>query len=129
MGRPRKKKISDQQKAKWRGKNFERRVSELMGGTVVGRSKAVKVGNAFIEVDPQRPPDVVTSLLSIECKHTKIPASIRRAVAQAHRNAPEGLTPLVFWGDREGQNIVIMDEEIYMAMIQPMNNPVGSVDL
>lgn len=130
MNNSRKKKgAPEQQRARWRGKNYERRVAELLGGVVVGRSKAVKVGSGFIEIDPNHPPDVITRLLSIECKHTKIPASIRRAIAQAERNAPKGKTPLVFWGDREGQNLVIMNEDIFMSVYQPVNNPVGSVSL
>lgn len=111
---------SPQTQARYRGKNFEYRVAKLVHGVVVGRSKAVKVGGGnndiFIEVNPQRPPDVITRWLSVECKHTEIPATMLKAMQQSKDNAPSGLIPVVFWGDREKHNLVIMSEKDFLEM-------------
>jgi len=99
----------------WRGRNYEYRVAKKIKGVVVGRSKAVKVGDKYRDVNPSKPPDVINSWLSVECKHLKtLPVWLEKVMAQAVTNAPEGLTPVAWVGDKES-NYVIMREEDFMA--------------
>jgi len=66
-----------------RGKNYEYRVAKKIKGLVVGRSKAIKVGDEYVEVDCQKPPDVVNSWLSVETKHWRtLPAWLHKVMAQ-----------------------------------------------
>ena len=111
-----------QKKAQYRGKNYEYRVARLIHGVVVGRSKAVKVGNTFIEIDPNHPPDAVNEWAAAESKYVKsLPKTVTSAVAQAVKNAslctaPTPLIPVVFMGDREGHRIVVMPENVYLEL-------------
>lgn len=91
-----------QKLAKWRGSNFERKIAKLVHGVVVGRSKAIKVGDKlWIKIDCQKPPDVVNEWASFECKYyRKLPVFITKVMAQAIQNSPEGLTPFAVLGDR-----------------------------
>jgi hypothetical protein len=108
---------STQKQARWRGSNFERRVGKLIHGVVVGRSKAVKVGEKWIQTDCQRPPDVVNEWLSVECKYMKaLPKCMTEPLTQAIRNAPDGLIPAVFAGDRQGNRVVIMTENDFLDL-------------
>jgi len=106
----------DRKRSRYRGKNYEYRVAKKIKGVVVGRSKAVKVGDIHIDVNPQKPPDVINSWLSIECKHLKtLPVWLEKVMAQAVSNAPDGyLVPVAWVGDKES-NYVIMREEDFMA--------------
>jgi len=106
---------SPNRQAKWRGANFERATAKKVGGVRVGRSKAVRVGDRHIDIDPQHPPDVVTTRLSIECKYMKeVPVGILSPMAQACRNAPQGLVPVVFMGDRNMVRLVILREADFL---------------
>lgn len=107
---------SQRKRARWRGKNYERRVSKLIKGVVVGRSKAVKVQDKFIQIDCQRPPDVVNLWLSVECKYWKeLPVWLDKVMTQAVKNAPTGLTPVGWVGDREARvNYVILTERDFL---------------
>jgi len=113
---------SIQKQAQYRGKNYEYRVSRLVHGVVVGRSKAVVVGNSTIQCDPNHPPDVVNLWSAIECKYIRsLPKAVTKAMAQAVKNASlctasTPLTPVVFMGDREGNRIVVMPENIYLEL-------------
>ena len=108
---------SQQKLARQRGSNFERRVAKLIHGVVVGRSKAVKVNEKYIQVNPQQPPDVVNEWLSVECKYIKhLPKSVLKWITQAVRNSPTGQTPAVFAGDRDGNRVVIMTERDFLDL-------------
>ena len=106
----------ERKRARWRGSNFERRIAKKVHGVVVGRSKAVKVNDKWIQTNCQQPPDVVTECFSFECKYMKgLPKSELRAMSQAIRNAPEGLTPVSVRGDRDGNCIYSMTEADWLA--------------
>jgi hypothetical protein len=110
-----------QKKARWRGNNYERRVAKLIHGTVVGRSKAIKVstpiGDRFVTIDPQHPPDCINVWISAECKYLKVlKKCITDPLDQSIRNAPAGLVPIVFMGDREGHRLVIMSEKDFLEL-------------
>ena len=106
--------------SRWRGKNEERTCSKMTKGVVVGRSKAVKVGDKFIQVNCQKPPDVLSPpYYSFEVKNKPFPKSVSDAMTQAVNNAPENMMPLVWWRDRDtGVRYIIqvvkdfMDEHI-----------------
>ena len=106
------------QLAKWRGSNFERRIAKLIKGVVVGSSKAVKVNDRYISVDCQQPPDVINEWLSVECKYYKhLPAWLIKVMAQAIHNAPAGLIPVAWVGDRKERNrFVIMSEQDFLDL-------------
>ena len=106
----------ERKQSRWRGHNYERRVARLIKGVVVGRSKAVKVSDKFVQVNCQRPPDVVNAWLSVECKHWKsLPVWLDKVMGQAIHNAPQGLTPIAWVGDREAKaNYVIMHERDFL---------------
>ena len=93
--------ITPQKRAKWRGKNEERACSKLVKGVVVGRSKVVKVGDKYIQVNCQKPPDVVSPPYSFEVKNKIMPKSLVKAMTQAVNNCPQGLTPKLWWRDRD----------------------------
>lgn len=106
--------ITDQnRKNRQNGKYGERRLAKRVNGVVVGRSKAVKLPDgSWLQVNCQRPPDVVTPIFSFESKWlTRIPANIRKIMTQAVTNAPEGLTPVGVIGDRTGH-------EVYYVMME-----------
>jgi len=107
-----------QRLARWRGSNFERRVAKLIHGVVVGRSKAVKVGDKWVQVNPQQPPDVINEWLSVECKYYKeLPKWLIKLMTQAIRNAPTGLTPVAWIGDRTDRSrYVIMAEKDWLDL-------------
>jgi len=109
---------SIQKLAKWRGSNFERRVAKLIKGVVVGRSKAVRVNDRWIQTDCQQPPDVVNEWLSVECKYyKKLPIWLDKVMIQAIRNAPDGLIPVAWVGGREdGSRFVIMTERDFLDL-------------
>ena len=108
---------------RYRGKNFERRIAKLIFGVVVGRSKAVKVesphlGEQYVPIDPQHPPDVVNTWLSVEAKYyTTLPIWLTKLMAQAERNCPRGLTWVGWVGDREERNrFVVMREQDFLDL-------------
>jgi hypothetical protein len=115
---------SPQKRARWRGSHFERRVAKLIHGVVCGRSKAVKVSDGpegyyrYIQINPQQPPDVVNEWLSVECKYYKrLPKWLIKIMTQAIRNAPTGLTPVAWLGDREdGSRFVVMTERDFLDL-------------
>jgi len=110
----------ERKRAKWRGKNYGRRVAHLIKGVVVGRSKAVKIqGKFFIQVNCQQPPDVVNVWLSVECKYWKeLPVWLDKVMTQAVKNAPSSLTPVAWVGDREASvNYIIMLERDFIDLL------------
>jgi len=109
----------ERKRSRWRGKAYERRVAKLIKGVVVGRSKAVKVGDTWISTNCQRPPDVVNTVFSVECKYwATLPVWLDKVMRQARQNAPEGLTPVAWVGDREAQsNFVIMTEGDFLELL------------
>jgi hypothetical protein len=100
----------------WRSRNHERRVAKLIKGVVVGRSKAVQVDGQWIKVNTTRPPDVVTSWLSVESKcYKQLPRWLLKIMTQAIRNAPDDLLPVAWVTDREDRShFVIMREEDFL---------------
>jgi len=111
--------VPQRKQARWRGKNYERRVARLIKGVVVGRSKAVKIQGKFIQTNCQKPPDVVNLWLSVECKYWKeLPVWLDKIMTQAVRNGPEGLTPVAWVGDREAKtNYVILLERDFVDLL------------
>ena len=117
---------SPQKKAQGRGKWFEYWVAEQVHGKVVGRSKAIVVGNSTFECDPNHPLDVINEWAGYEIKYLKsLPKTVTNAVAQAVTNAsktrPVGkgitpLTPVVIMGDREGHRIAVMPLGVYLEL-------------
>jgi hypothetical protein len=103
---------------RWRSYNYERRVAKLIGGVVVGRSKAIKTKHGWIEIGHQHPPDVVSDTFSVECKyHKELPKGITQPLVQAIRDAPTGLMPVVFMGSREGSRVVILSEKDFLMLV------------
>jgi len=99
-----------------RGKNYEYRVAKKVKGVRVGLSSGVQVGDTWIKIDCTHAPDIVSIWLSIEAKHWKtLPAWLHKVMAQAVNNAPEGLVPIAWVGDRETKsNFVIMREKDFL---------------
>lgn len=90
--------------AQWRGKNCERQCAKDTEGVVVGRSKAVKLGDRYVQVNCQKPPDCLAPpFFSFECKNTKFPKSVAKAMSQAIANAPDGFVGYVWWYDKESR--------------------------
>ena len=90
--------------ARGRGKQTEYRCAKDMGGVVVGRSKAVRVGGEYVQVNCQQPPDVLAPpFFSFECKNRKFPKSVSKAMSQATANAPEGWDAYVWWYDKDSE--------------------------
>jgi len=118
---------SIQKRAQYRGKWFEYEVAKLVHGKVVGRSKAIVVGNSTFECDPNHPCDVINEWASYECKYLKsLPKTVTNAMEQAVKNAsltrpvgntdPTPLTPITIMGDREGHRIVVMPLNVYLEL-------------
>lgn len=86
-----------------RGKYGERRLAKKVGGVVVGRSKAVVTSKGkVIKINCMKPPDVVTDIFSFESKWLeKLSVELETDMGQAISNAPEGLTPVLVWGNRK----------------------------
>lgn len=90
--------------AQHRGRNAEYACAKETKGVRVGRSKAVLVGDRYVQVNCQKPPDVLSPpFFSWECKNTKIPKAISKAMKQAIDNAPESFIPQVWWYDKGSQ--------------------------
>jgi len=110
----------ERKQSRWRGRNYERRVAKLIKGVVVGRSKAVKVQGKFIQINCQKPPDVVNVWLSVECKYwAELPAWLDKVMTQAVKNCPkeQGLTAIAWVGDREAKtNYIIMTERDFLDL-------------
>jgi len=94
-------KSREMKQRRWRGKNEERACSKMTKGVVVGRSKAVKVNDWWFQIDCTKPPDVIAPPYSFEVKNKKFPKTVASAMAQAVKNCPQGLTPKLWWRDRE----------------------------
>jgi len=118
---------SPEKKAQKRGKWFEYEVAKLVHGKVVGRSKAIVVGNSTFECDPNHPLDVINEWAGYETKYLKsLPKTVTNAVEQAVTNAsktrpvgntnPTPLTPITIMGDREGHRIVVMPLGVYLEL-------------
>jgi len=107
---------AERKQAKARGKQTEYACAKAMHGTVVGRSKAVKVGDTYVSVNCQRPPDVVApGGFSFECKNTKFPKGVAAAAAQAERNAPAAHDGIVWWFDADtGTTYIVMTKAVFL---------------
>lgn len=107
-----------QKKARGRGKQTEYRCAKDMGGVVIGRSKAVKVGSEYVQVNCQQPPDVLAPpCFAFECKNRKIAKSISKAMSQAIANAPKDWDAYVWWYDRESEvTYIICTRPTFLGM-------------
>jgi len=104
-------------RARGRGRYGERRLAKKVGGVIVGRSKAVKLPSGkYIQINCQKPPDVVTEVFSFESKWLgAVPKSLQKVMTQAISNSPTGLTPVAVIGDREGRVVYyIMTEQDWL---------------
>ena len=102
-----------------RGRYGEQRLAKKVGGVVCGRSKAVKLPSGqYIQINCQRPPDVVTEMFSFESKWLKNPPKvIDKIMTQATANAPQGLIPVGVVGDREQRTVFyIMSEKDWLDL-------------
>lgn len=109
-----------------RGRYGERRLAGKVCGVVVGRSKVVKLpvgvttesSEKYIQIDIKHPPDVVDGRFAYESKWLKeAPAMIRKVMAQAVRNAPQGLMPVGVIGDRESREVFyILTERDFLEL-------------
>ena len=112
-------------RARQRGTNAERACAKATGGVVVGRSKAVKLGDKYVQVNCQQPPDVLSPpFFSFEVKNTPIPKKISKAMSQSIQNAPQGFTPEVWWYDRDtGETYVITIKPHWLDLHGGNNKP------
>ncbi|KKK75008.1 hypothetical protein LCGC14_2878060 [marine sediment metagenome] len=102
-----------------RGRYGEQRLAKKVGGVVCGRSKAVKLPSGkYIQINCQRPPDVVTEMFSFESKWLKNPPKvIDKIMTQATTNAPQNLIPVGVVGDREQRTVFyIMSEKDWLDL-------------
>ena len=105
-----------------RGRYGEQRLAKKVGGKVVGRSKYIcfdtNYGQHIIQINCQKPPDVVTEMFSFESKWLKeAPKYLQRWVGQAIANCPQGLTPILVIGDREQREVYyIMTERGWLDL-------------
>ena len=106
----------ERKQAKWRGKNTEYSCAKAMHGTVVGRSKVVQVGEDYVTVSCQRPPDVIAAGgFSFECKNTRFPKAVSKALSQAERNAPAGFDGFVWWYDSDTDSTyIVMSKRVFL---------------
>jgi hypothetical protein len=98
-----------------RGRYGEQRLAKLVNGVVVGRSKAVQLPSGkWVKVNCQMPPDVLNEVFSFESKWLKdVPASLKKIMTQAVRNAPDTFIPVGVIGDRVGHNVyyILMERD------------------
>ncbi len=102
-----------------RGRYGEARLARKVNGVVCGRSKAVKLPSGkWLQINCQRPPDVVTDLFSFESKWLKaVPVSLDKIMTQAVKNAPVGLVPVGVIGDRQAHTVYyIMNEHDWLDL-------------
>jgi hypothetical protein len=110
---------SENEKSRQRGRYGEQRLAKKVNGVVVGRSKAVKLPSGkYVQINCQRPPDVVTEMFSFESKWLKsAPVNIHKVMEQAIRNAPSGHIPIGVIGDREQHTVFyIMTEQDFLDL-------------
>lgn len=115
----------ERKQARWRGRKLERDCAKAMRGVVVGRSKAVRVGDDFVQVNPGAPPDVLApGGFSFECKNRPLPKSVEAAINQAARNAPAGYSPYVWWyakrsDGQRGEVYIMTTRAVFLDMHGP----------
>lgn len=105
--------------SKSRGYYGESRIAKLLGGKVVGRSKAIilESGQA-IQIDQEHPVDIVTSLFGVESKYRRaFPKKISDYMLQAETNCPKGLIPLAVIKDPfRKRYYYILDERDFVSL-------------
>ena len=96
-----------------RGYYGESRIAKLLGGKIVGRSKAIILDSGkVIKITHQHPVDVVTDLFGIESKYRRsCPKTLSDAYTQAKVNCPEGLIPLAVLKDNDNNRYYYILEE------------------
>jgi len=103
-----------------RGYYGESRIAQLMGGKIVGRSKAIVLDSGkVIQIDHQHPPDVVSDLFSFESKYRRhFPKAISDAMLQCENNAPKGLIPVLVVKDPyRSKYYYIMEEKDFINLV------------
>lgn len=105
-----------------RGRYGERRLAEKVNGVVIGRSKAVKLASGWVQVDCNKPPDVLGNdgLFSYESKWIKnVPVSLSKVMTQAVSNAPAGFIPVGVIGDRVGHCVyyILMESDFLSLLV------------
>ena len=100
-------------KAHSRGYYGESRIAKLLGGKIVGRSKAIILDSGkVIKITHQHPVDVVTDLFGIESKYRRTcPKTLSDAYTQAKVNCPDGLIPLAVLKDIDNNRYYYILEE------------------
>ncbi len=96
-----------------RGYYGESRIAKLLGGKIVGRSKAIILDSGkVIKITHQHPVDVVTDLFGVESKYRRsCPKTLSDAYTQAKVNCPEGLIPLAVLKDNDNNRYYCILEE------------------
>ncbi len=96
-----------------RGYYGESRIAKLLGGKIVGRSKAIILDSGkVIKITHQHPVDVVTDLFGVESKYRRTcPKTLSDAYTQAKINCPEGLIPLAVLKDNDNNRYYYILEE------------------
>lgn len=110
---------TEQQKARYRGKNAEYRLAKLLGGIVIGRSKAIILSSGkSIKINPQHPCDVIDGkgFGAYECKWYKsLPKFITKVMTQAVTNCPDGCVPFASLCDRTTHDkYIVMREQDFI---------------
>jgi len=103
-----------------RGYYGESRIAKLLGGKVVGRSKAIILDSGkTIKINHQSPPDVVTEIFGIESKYRRdCPKFLSDTYSQAVANCPEGLIPLAVIKDKStGRYYYVLEEKDFVDLL------------
>ena len=106
-------------KAHSRGYYGESRIAKLLGGKVVGRSKAIVLESGkVVPITHEHAPDVVTDLFSVESKWiANCPKKVSQAYSQAVANCPDGLIPLLVMRDKAtGRKLYTLEEKDFIDL-------------
>lgn len=89
-----------------RGHYGESRLAKKVNGIVVGRSKYIVTDKGGVQINPNKPPDVIgkDGMFSYESKWLKkVPKMMEKVMTQAITNAPKDFIPVGVIGDRLGR--------------------------
>lgn len=103
-----------------RGRYGESRLSKLVHGVVVGRSKFIELpSKKVVKINHNQPPDVLSELFSYENKHDRqTPRWLDEVMTQAVTNAPEGFIPVAHVRDHvTGKYYFILREEDFVDLL------------
>ncbi len=103
-----------------RGYYGESRIAKLLGGKIVGRSKAVILSSGkVIKIDHQHPVDIVTDIFGIESKSlAHLPKFFTKVMTQCKTNCPKDLIPVAVIRDRTTREVFyIMSEKDFVSLL------------